>query len=452
MLSKIPARVSAVVVPLIAMAVLAGPVVAVPTGSAGGGDDGAGLEWMPTAECVQRSVPLGPEESRLRRPEAAELIEGGGFDRLVRSFVAELCAAQDYPSALEGATAAAGRLWRHAVDRAQGRTPSGALSASDDRPLYWARLAEVASIQQWTPSFALSPSQRADLVATIDRVGRGQDAIAYSTHRPAARRVLVTGFDPFKLDTDLRNGNPSGAAALALDGRVIETEYGRLEFAAAIFPVRWRDFGAGMVERALRPWLADGPDRVDLFATVSVGGPGKFDLEQTNGAWRGGKVDNESACYLGQIPNTAAAAGTEPQWTRSTLPLPEMAAAVPGPFPVNVRTTTDIAPPFFPPLPVITHCGLPNLPAVPTPDGPPPDAIARAGGGGTYLSNEIAYRATLLRDVSGSAIPGGHIHVPILEGLPEFGLTGPEFDGNRDAIIAQLTDLLVAAAGSSRAG
>ena len=40
------------------------------------------------------------------------------------------------------------------------------------------------------------------------------------------KRVLVTGFDPFTLDRDIRISNPSGATALALDGTVIETADG----------------------------------------------------------------------------------------------------------------------------------------------------------------------------------------------------------------------------------
>lgn len=48
---------------------------------------------------------------------------------------------------------------------------------------------------------------------------------------------------------------------------------------------------------------------------------------------------------------------------------------------------------------------------------PTPGSQARAGGGGDYLSNEIAYRATLLRDALGLEAPGGHIHTPVLEGL-----------------------------------
>ncbi|WP_405162850.1 hypothetical protein OG203_42385 [Nocardia sp. NBC_01499] len=441
MLSNIRAGLSTVVIALIAPIALGGPAAA--------GNDVA-PEGIPAAECIDQSIQLGPEEARLRRPEPAALIEGGGFTDLVQSFVSDLCSTTDYPAALALATADARKLWHHAVGRAQGKQSSGSLSASDDRPLYWARLAEVASVRQWKPSFGLSAQQRADLVAAIDHSGRGQDAIAFSTPRSTTRHMLITGFDPFKLDTDIRGGNPSGAAALALNGKIIETDHGRVEFAAAMLPVRWRDFGDGVVEQTLRPFLTDGADRVDLFATVSVGSPGEFDLEQTNGSWRGGKADNESICYLGRVPNTAAAAGAEPQWTRSTLPLPEM-AAVPGPFPVKVRTSVDTALPFLPALPVITACGLPTIPSVPVPDGPPPDSTAWAGGGGSYLSNESAYRATLLRDVVGADMPGGHIHTPVLDGLSETGLTSPEFDGNRDAIITQLTNLFLTAADSGRA-
>ncbi|MFC9432992.1 hypothetical protein [Nocardia sp. NPDC057030] len=434
----------------VAVALTTMAVVGVP--AAGGPMDGNDVraERVSAAECIDSAIPLGAEEARSARVEAVGLIEGGGFTGLVRSFVADLCSTTDYAAARALVTADARRLWRYAVDRAQGRQPSGALAASDDRPLYWARLAEVVAVRQWRPPFELSAQQRAELVAAIDRTGRGQDSVAYSTPRSTTRHVLITGFDPYKLDAEIRNGNPSGATALALDGKILETDRGPVEFAAAMFPVRWRDFGDGVVEQTMRPFLSDGADRVDLFATLSVGSPGEFDLEQNNGAWRGGKADNESVCYLGSVPNTAAA-GAPPQWTRSTLPLAEM-SAVPGRFRVKLRTSVDTALlPFFPALPVITDCRVPAIPGVPMPDGPPPDSTAWAGGGGSYLSNESAYRATLLRDVAGTGLPGGHIHTPVLEGLPDAGLTGPEFEDNRDAIITQLTDLLLTAADATGA-
>ena len=90
------------------------------------------------------------------------------------------------------------------------------------------------------------------------------------------------------------------------------------------------------------------------------------------------------------------------------------------------------------------------------PDGPTPGSTAREGGGGDYLSNEIAYRATLLRDRLGlhGTLPGGHVHTPVLQfGAgntdPASGaVTDPEFVRNRLDIIAQVRTILKVAAGS----
>ena len=79
-----------------------------------------------------------------------------------------------------------------------------------------------------------------------------QTDIAYPARDKGLKRVLVTGFDPFTLDRDIRISNPSGATALALDGTVIETTHGPARIETAVFPVRWQDFTEGSVERALQ--------------------------------------------------------------------------------------------------------------------------------------------------------------------------------------------------------
>jgi hypothetical protein len=85
-----------------------------------------------------------------------------------------------------------------------------------------------------------------------------------------------------------------------------------------------------------------------------------------------------------------------------------------------------------------------------SPTGPTPGSVARAGGGGNYLSNEIAYRATLLRDALGAQIPGGHLHTPVLEFGPgnTTELTDPVFAQNQLDIINQVRAVLVVAAGT----
>jgi pyrrolidone-carboxylate peptidase len=258
--------------------------------------------------------------------------------------------------------------------------------------------------------------------------------------------VLVTGFDPFRLNRDIRQGNPSGAIALALDGTRIDTPSGTVTVVAMTFPVRWRDFGAGMVERAVTPFLRPGPSRAVGFTTVSQGRPGKFDLEAINGVWRGGAVDNEGACFRGEAPE----AGTAPQWTRSTLPMVAIGAAAQGRYPVVRNTEIAYATGTNPAT--STTCDLPSLVSTTTTEEPPAGALARQGAGGDYLSNEIGYRVTLVRDRLAAPVPGGHLHTPVLDGLPsdKSVVESAQYRANLAAIVAQARSVVAVVARGER--
>ncbi len=329
-------------------------------------------------------------------------------------------------------------LWQRAVARAQGRGPAGGdLSRDDDRPLYWARLGMTREVRGWEPGFGISEAQRASLLSELEVTSRGQSSIRYP-HEKGVKRILVTGFDPFTLDADIRISNPSGATALALDGTVIRTADGPARIETAMFPVRWADFADGSVERALRPYLP----KVDLFTTVSQGRVGRFDVERTNGAWRGGYPDNDNVSRTETVP--VADPATQPQWTSTTLPYKAIVAADTGRFPVYDHTE-------------VTEIPAGGTGPVVRPDGPTAGSTARAGGGGNYLSNEIAYRATLLRTRLGlhDSLPGGHIHTPVLQfGAgntdPATGtITDPEFVRNRVDIIAQVRAMVTVALDAS---
>lgn len=352
------------------------------------------------------------------------LVTGAGFDRFARDLASALDRARTADEADREASRVSSALFRAAVQRAQGAGPG---FTADDRPLYWARIALIRTVRNWQPATAVTESERDRIVGTIDEVSRGQ------RRAPVGPTVLVTGFDPFRLTRDIRQGNPSGAIALALDGTQVDTPAGRVTVVAMLFPVRWRDFGAGMVERAVTPFLAPGSSRVVGFTTVSQGRPGKFDLEAINGAWRGGAVDNEGACYRGPAP----VAGAAPQWTRSTLPMDAIVSAARGTYPV-VRNTEVSYATGSDPAPS-TVCDLPKLPSTTTTAEPPIDARARQGAGGDYLSNEIGYRVTLVRDRLAAPIPGGHLHTPVLDGLPaeRSALESPQYRANLAAIVTQ---------------
>ncbi|MCX5201395.1 pyroglutamyl peptidase [Streptomyces sp. NBC_00237] len=369
------------------------------------------------------------EEARLERAAPQEILRRSGFDTVAPRFVKALAGASTYREAQEVVDRHGAQVWRRAVDRAQGRGPAGGdLSRGDDRPLYWARLAMTRELRAWAPGFGLSDRDRDRLVERLERTSRGQDSIRFAGK--GLRRVLVTGFDPFTLDRDIRIGNPSGATALALDGTVIRTADGRLaRVETAVFPVRWDDFADGEVERALRPHLRG----VDLFTTISQGRPGRFDVERFNGAWRGGFGDNLNIGRTGPVPVSDPA--SQPQWTRTSLPYARIVAARTGPFPVYDNTS-------------VTEVPAGGAGPVVRPDGPTPGSAARAGGGGDYLSNEIAYRATLLRDRLGLTVPGGHLHTPVLEfdRANTTEITDPVFVKNRSDIVAQVREVLRVAA------
>ncbi|MHC5700994.1 pyroglutamyl-peptidase I [Streptomyces tirandamycinicus] len=382
------------------------------------------------------------EERRLDRPAPREILRRSGFDSVADRFAVALRSADSYAEARRVVDRQGSALWRRAVDRAQGRGPvRGDLSRDDDRPLYWARLGMTRELRSWEPRFALSAEARGRLLGELERTSRGQDTMDFPGAGSTAggrgfKRVVLTGFDPFTLDRDVRISNPSGATALALDGTWLRTADGGLaRIETAVFPVRWADFAAGTVERTLRPRLPE----ADLFTTVSQGRVGRFDIERTNGAWRGGFPDNENVSRTETVPVAGPAA--QPQWTSTTLPYQAVVAAETGRFPVYDNTS-------------VTEIPEGGTEPVVRAAGPTPGSTARAGGGGSYLSNEIAYRATLLRDRLGlhGTLPGGHVHTPVLafgagNADPATGtVTDPEFVRNRLDIIAQVRAIVAVAA------
>jgi hypothetical protein len=128
---------------------------------------------------------------------------------------------------------------------------------------------------------------------------------------------------------------------------------------------------------------------------------------------------------------------SQPQWTLTSLPYEAITAADTGRFPVYDNTS-------------VTEVPAGESTPVVRPDGPTPGSTARAGGGGDYLSNEIAYRATLLRDRLGLDVPGGHVHTPVLQFAAgnTTEVTDPEFVRNRLDIIGQTREIIRVAAGS----
>ena len=305
-------------------------------------------------------------------------------------------------------------LWRAAVQGVQ----SGEIF--DDRALYWARLKLIAERKGLGVDVAA--------LAALERASRGMADTAFdveSTAGGGSIRVIVTGFDPFHLDRQIEQSNPSGLAALALDGRTLETAAGPATVQAAVFPVRFADFDKGLVEAFIEPLLTRG---VDMVITISMGREG-FDLERFPGRRRSSHVTDNLNVLTGANPENPLVPALNgrklsgPEFLEFTLPAEAM-VAVGGEFPI--RDNRNVA--------TLERGDLQadSLQVL-------ADQTAVRGSGGGYLSNEIAYRTLLANErVLGAEdrIPMGHIHTPRLEGFD------PEFERK---VVAQIEDMLIAA-------
>lgn len=157
------------------------------------------------------------EERRLDGEVPQEILRRSGFAAVAPAFARGLGRADSYREARAVVAREGAALWRRAVDRVQGRGPArGDLSRDDDRPLYWARLGMTRELRTWEPGFGLGERQRAALLTELERTSRGQADLrlprghrdGHGGHGKGVKRVLLTGFDPFTLDRDVRISNP----------------------------------------------------------------------------------------------------------------------------------------------------------------------------------------------------------------------------------------------------
>jgi pyrrolidone-carboxylate peptidase len=325
-----------------------------------------------------------------------------------------------FQTALKGAGSAAGaakvvrehgrKLWDKAVKRTQ-----GASADQDDRPLYWARLDMARALRQWQPTaFTLAAAKREDLLADFERAARGMLDADFAT-KAKGKKVLVSGFDPFGLETDVDRGNPSGAAVLALDGQTISNGGVDAEVQGVIFPVRFADFDARMVETFFQPYLT-GKKPVDMIVTISQGGSKDFEVEKFAGRRRSTEApDNLDVMSGGTAtsPTVPKGLGTGPEFLETSLPVKEMQSGAGKAKVVEDKSKVKLA-----------------------------TGEAVEGSGGGYLSNEIFYRTALLRSDSGSTVPYGHLHTPFLAAP---GKSPSAYATARDAIASQVREILKAA-------
>lgn len=472
-----------------------------------GDDDEDGGPVVQATCTMATNVTLTFEERRLVNrlpgknvPFATEMLTGTGFDVFEADFSARLCkdgkaGASTLAAAKTLVIEEGTKLWRTAADRVQGKKVMGTLPAGDDRMLYWARLTMTKTLRAWTPSFPMSETEKADLEWELERAAHGQHDIALPSG-PDTVRIIVSGFDPFTLgapgatdDTSIRIGNPSGASALAYDGYTFSLPNGKTAHIEAFtLPVNYGPFERGMEEDTLGPTFKDGPARADIAITMSQGSGYRFKLEEYNGRFHGTFEGNDdvATCAVSAplLASTTGCAINPPQrwlgydpvpWVKdkpaqfvdSTLPIAPMIAANTGAAVVRPpgsqasgTNAFDVVWGYdYDAFPDCTKSNVqtfnsPVSATFPPPGNPPPPAAAvcaRSGSGGDYLSNESAYRATVLRETLGLKIPVGHIHTPVMSRFDagnQSGVTDKTFEAYRSSIVLQGRLLIEAVAKS----
>jgi pyrrolidone-carboxylate peptidase len=459
-------------------------------------------------------------ESTDTTPFSQQILAASGFDTYAPQFTQQLCtdgAIKTFADAVSVVKTAGDALWQAAVDRVQGRKVVGTLPQSDDRMLYWAHLQMTLALRQWVPQVAFSTQQRAQLQWLLEKSSRGQYSIAF----PAGaniKRIIISGFDPFQLGSPgvqfpgdaIKTGNPSGAIALALDGKQITLADGSTAVIQSyLLPVDFEPFREGMQENTLAPFFT-GPDAVLASVTMSQGGPDEFWLENWHGRFHGQGADNMGTIAGGDVPGALPSSqdadiyppvdilgyqdqpwsqNQPEQFTTTTLPIAQIIAADTGsgvaepgslaylglspaataaraaqlgPYIYYSPTTYDgYAVVWHTPYEVFPDCtnsagqsfpgnsydALGVMTLIP----PLPTACALEGSGGYYLSNESGYRNTVLRDTLNPSIVAGHMHTPIMTNFVDGDddlITDALFESYRDSIVQQATAIMTTLAGT----
>ncbi|MFG6150207.1 hypothetical protein [Halobacillus sp. B23F22_1] len=406
-----------------------------------GGEEMVSADSM--EDCFNKGVTLTSEEERIEEgePIPQKIMEKADFAQFADQFKRNLCGADNIRQAEKFITLGGEQLWNKAVEHAQGEVDFGELDRYDDRPLYWTRLHMTRALKQWKPGFDISTERREELLKKLEYTSRGITSIDFPNGN-GIKRILVSGFDPYRLEEEFRRTNPSGAAALQMDGKKVMTKDGLAIIQAANFAVRWEDFEEGIVEDTFGPYVKETKEQVDLMMTISQGGPRVMAIEGYAGRWQSG-VDNQLENRSNVIPTTKKWPMPEdlPEFIETTLPYEEMASAKTGPWPVERNNEVcEWQAPEYERDDFICHEG-----------GPTEGSKARAGGGGSYLSNESQYRSNRVRLGVGSYdIPGGHLHVAAQEHYPEDSQVyiTEDFMKFRKATVDQTVNLVEAAAGA----
>jgi len=345
------------------------------------------------ADAVKPAIALSVEELRIDKAINTGATINNYYDWT--AFQTQWLKQSNISQARQALTTLGDDLWQHSKRQSQQTL------LMDDRPLYWTRLA-IISYLKTNPSI-FNNNQLISLIESLEKSSRGHNDLDFVERTD--KRILITGFDPFLLDRNISQSNPSGLAALMLDGLVIKYKGVTAEINTVMIPVRYEDFDEGEIEALLAPYYA--LNSVDMIATISMG-RSNFDLEHFPSLRRSAAIPDNSNIYTGAnrhsplVPKLQASQLSDIEFVEFSLPYKAMMKAK-GPYKINDnRMVTTLGSESERKNRKFTVTSLSDL----------ANKVSVNGSGGGYLSNEISYRSILLRNRLGSDIPTGHIHTP----------------------------------------
>lgn len=332
---------------------------------------------------------LSVEESRIAKAQEAIPKVTNLFSAELEAFERKLASVSS-SVVLEKALVAEGKaIFSNAVEQIQSS------QSYDDRALYWTRLQMAKLIRGNLVFRALDNEEQVRLMFAFELASRGYGQTSFT--QKTDKKILVTGFDPFFLDRNIAQSNPSGIAAMMFDNKVVEIDGQTAEIQAMMIPVRFADFDQGMIETM----LAEHFGNVDMIATISMGRT-DFDLERFPGLRRSANAPGNLNVFTGAtsdnplIPFYRGELLKGPEFVEFSLPVKAMQKAT-GKYQVidNHQVETVKRGKFE----------AKNLAEL-------RGATSVNGGGGGYLSNEISYRSIVLRNQLNPNLSVGHIHTP----------------------------------------
>ena len=383
-------------------------------------------------------------------------------------------------------TAAGARLW--ALAKAEGAARRRA-AARGDRPENL-RDEDLGASSQFRPLQqmlgllrGLAARSRVLAVATaFDDVGRTLEFAARGMGadlefaRPDSVHVLVTGFDPFGRDhPGPGRFNPTGAAAVALDGQRVDVGPRTADIEGVVLPVDYTAFRGGMVERLVGPLVSEVDAVITLSLDASIAANGPLDLERlTVGVHRllDGRYERVSGVPgAGGDPGSPGPVLTPAQGADALL---GRARTAPGPMRLGAgEVSEDWQLELRFPTAADADTALEALGLVPqhgervTIDSPAAvqrimasaaagvgdngirwtvgsrafSARLEGGPGGSFLSNEVSYRVLRrLASTPGAAdVTSFHLHTP--HGLEAADADIPELDGSAARVQERRTAL-----------